>query len=319
MCFEPTCRPKFYISAYRNPVTTIIMNRSTAGRLIRAFHSTARARHGTAGSTSASEEEMKHFKQLAATWWDTNGPQRILHKMNLLRMDFMNENLKVLQQNTSQSAVKPAGVSLDILPDSDPRKTNAIQLTDKKRVLDIGCGGGILAEHMARLPWTSSVDGIDMSPDVLQVAVEHAKKDASLTKKLNYRRIALEDLPRDEKFDIVTMYEVLEHITYPAEFMKHALSKVNPGGWVFLSTINRTPISWFTTIFVAEHLMRLVPPGTHTYSKYINEEEIRDFFATQKDWEFVDSKGCMYVPGCGWVWTPNERMGNYMMAFRKKD
>lgn len=266
---------------------------------------------------------MKHFKQLAASWWDTNGPQRILHKMNILRMDFMNENLKSFQQNMQQTGVKPAGVSLDILPKSDPRKGNqeaTAYLPEKKvSVLDIGCGGGILAEHMARLPWTSEVNGIDLSPDVLKVAMEHAKMDVSLEKKLNYRQIALEDLPKDEKYDIVTMYEVLEHITYPAEFLKHALSKVNPGGWVFLSTINRTPISWFTTIFVAEHLMRLVPPGTHTYSKYINEEEIRDFFSKQPDWEFADSKGCMYVPGCGWVWTPNERMGNYMMAFRKKD
>lgn len=290
-------------------------------------------------NTGTTSDELSHFAQLADSWWDVNGPQRILHKMNLLRLDFIFNMLKAnwseIPHSNYQNDKKEfiPGYSFDLLPTPELQKhfSGKVSAHEKQlfntasengpqfEVLDVGCGGGILSECLARLPFTKRVRGIDLSPDVLAVAEAHRKKDPILADKLDYRLAELGSLDKaEEQFDIITLFEVLEHVEYPSEVLSQALDRLRPGGWMFLSTINRTPISYFTTIFVGEHLLNIVPKGTHTLSKYINESELREWFNARDDCDVISSEGCLYIPAYGWKFTGSKSIGNYFMAIRKK-
>ncbi|MCJ1381318.1 Hexaprenyldihydroxybenzoate methyltransferase, mitochondrial [Xylographa soralifera] len=251
-------------------------------------------------ASSVNPTEVSHFNALASTWWDPRGPSRLLHLMNPLRHDFITSCL------ASQRSPAPS---------------------HKLRYLDLGCGGGIFAESAARLGNTASVTGVDPSAEVLRVAQEHARQDPILYQsgRLQYLNKSIEDLsvPQnvEEQFDVLTLFEVIEHINQPAPFLQSCLPFVKPGGWLVLSTIARTWTSWFTTKFVAEEVVRLVPRGTHEWSKYVNEIEMRQFFQAQKDWASegaVRAMGCMYVPGLGWrMVSGGEHWGNYFFGVRK--
>jgi len=193
-----------------------------------------------------------------------------------------------------------------------------------QRYLDIGCGGGIFAETAARLPSTATVLAIDPSPQVLAVAREHARRDPLLhnTGRLNYVNTSIEKLPlprsSDEQVDVLTLFEVLEHIDSPSAFLERCLPHVKLGGWIVGSTIARTWTSWLLTKVVAEDVMRIVPPGTHDWSKYLNEEELKRWFQGRSGWEGWTSNGCVYLPGIGWKMIPGgERVGNYFFGVRK--
>ncbi|CUM65201.1 uncharacterized protein PRCAT00002830001 [Priceomyces carsonii] len=289
------------------------------------------------GATSASADEMSHFNALASSWWDVNGPQRILHKMNLLRMDFIHDNIKNYIPLNDPSVPPEEQVyvppyNLDLLPstiknrileDQEIRREEYLE-ENKLKVLDVGCGGGILSECMARLSFVDTVKGIDLSTDVIEAAKVHQQKDPLLNKdngKLSYEITAIEDLPLEDKFDVITMFELLEHVEYPSKVLTEGLERLNEGGWLFLSTINRDPISWFTTIFMGEHVLRIVPVGTHTLEKYIDHDEIKQWIeedsAMLSKYEVLDSRGCIYVPAYGWTFTCNAKTGNYFMAIRK--
>lgn len=309
------------------------ITRNLGLRAIRNIHSTSICRHDLVKLTSASADEMSHFNALASSWWDVNGPQRILHKMNLIRMDYINEMVKghiKLNENAvsedDQVYIPPYSVDLlpkpirsQIIKEQDARRDELLQQR-KFKALDVGCGGGILAESLARLKYISSVKGIDLSSDVLEAAKAHKKLDPMLSKKLQYELSAIEDLPRDETFDVITVFEMLEHVQYPSKVLSEVFDRVNVGGWVILSTINRDPISWFTTIFMGEHLLRIVPVGTHTLEKYIDELEIRQWVENSEykdQFQVVNSRGCVYIPACGWKFTSNANIGNYFMAIQR--
>ncbi|VEU20013.1 DEKNAAC100260 [Brettanomyces naardenensis] len=298
----------------------------------RLFHSSAKTLN-RADLTDINPSEKSHFKGLAATWWDETGSQRILHKMNLLRMDFINDTIKsqlklnqgvmdpedrIFIPGWNYHNVLPEAISNDIQKEIDGatrQKLSEVQL----KCLDIGCGGGILSESLARLPIVESVKGIDMTPEVIKVANEHKELDPCLEGKLSYEIVSLDRIADDEKYDMITMMELLEHVDYPATVMKQALSHLNPGGYLFVSTINRDLVSWFTTIFMGEYVLGIVPIGTHTYLKYIKESELKEYLDEFKnDFEVVDSKGCAYFPAVGWFYTGINDMGNYMMAIRRK-
>lgn len=299
--------------------------------LRRCLHHSKILYHDAKKFTSTSESEMSHFNALASSWWDVNGPQRILHKMNLLRMDFIHEtimnNLK-LNENTDDEVYIPP-FSMDLLPkpirdtiNADLEGRREEILSDVKyKVLDVGCGGGILSESMARLSFVEKVQGIDLSTDVLEAAKLHKQKDPILEDKLSYNLMAIEDIPKDEKFDIVTMFEVLEHVDYPSRVLLEGLNRLEVGGWLFLSTINRDFVSWFTTIFMGEHLLRIVPVGTHTLEKYINQTEIKEWVeqdeSRKASYKVVDTKGCIYLPAYGWKFTSCPDIGNYFMAIQR--
>lgn len=304
----------------------------------RAFSVSARVAHQIPGSTTgATSDELAHFAELADSWWDVEGPQRILHKMNLLRVDFIQSMLKnnwtTMPNNNHKAAESDAstfvpGYSTDLLPSQElkAKVSKTIEAHEEKlfngpqfEVLDVGCGGGIVAECLARQSFTKRVRGIDLSPDVLAVAEKHRKTDPVLVKKLDYRLIELGKLKENnEKYDIITMFEMLEHVPYPSEVLKEALDILKPGGLLFMSTINRTPVSYFTTIFMGEDVLKVVPKGTHTYSKYINESELREWFENRDDCDVLSSEGCLYIPAYGWKMTGPVQMGNYLMAVRKK-
>ena len=188
--------------------------------------------------------------------------------------------------------------------------------------LDIGCGGGIFAESAARLPNTTNVTAVDPTPAVLAVARAHAKKDPSLRAKLDYKLSSIEDLPVPQKdadcYDVVSLFEVIEHIDEPGPFLERVRPFVKPGGWLVMSTIARTWMSWFTTNLVAEDILRIVPPGTHDWNKYINEEELRNFFVAG-GWASPRVMGVVYVPGMGWREVRgSEKVGNYFFAVRRE-
>ena len=219
--------------------------------------------------------------------------------------------------------------SMDLLPkpirdtiNADLEGRREEILSDVKyKVLDVGCGGGILSESMARLSFVEKVQGIDLSTDVLEAAKLHKQKDPILEDKLSYNLMAIEDIPKDEKFDIVTMFEVLEHVDYPSRVLLEGLNRLEVGGWLFLSTINRDFVSWFTTIFMGEHLLRIVPVGTHTLEKYINQTEIKEWVeqdeSRKASYKVVDTKGCVYLPAYGWKFTSCPDIGNYFMAIQR--
>lgn len=280
--------------------------------------------------TAASADEMSHFNALASSWWDVDGPQRILHKMNLLRMDYINEMVRSHVKLNAHAAdddevyIPPFGVDLlpravqkNILAEQEARRDELLA-ERPLRALDVGCGGGILSESLARLSYVDSVTGIDLSADVLEAARVHLANDPLLAGKLTYELRAVEDVAGE--YDIVTVFEMLEHVQYPAQVLSEVLDRVAVGGWVFLSTINRDPVSWFTTIFMGEHVLGVVPVGTHTLSKYINEAEIRGWLAQSAyhdRFRVADSRGCYYLPACGWQFSRHAQVGNYFMAIQR--
>lgn len=268
---------------------------------------------------------MAHFAQLANSWWDPQGPQRILHKMNLMRMDFITETMEKYGKGVP-------GYSLELLP----KEFHPVTQRREMDVLDIGCGGGLLSESLARVPFVKSVLGIDVTPEVIDVAQDHKKADLILAKKLQYELANMESFdPKQRQFDVVTMFEVLEHLDSPSQGLERALSLVKPGGWMFLSTINRTMASYLSTIFLGEFVLRVVPKGTHTWSKYINESELRSYMNEnhRANWQIARLQGCVYLPTQGWLrfdpmsTQPHLKLlncfigqdkGNYIMALRRK-
>lgn len=240
--------------------------------------------------------EVAHFNALAAEWWDPHGSSRILHLMNPLRHDFIR--------------------------DCRASEPDAAQPARKLRYLDVGCGGGIFAESAARLPTTESVTAVDPTPEVLKVARLHAAKDPSLAPKLQYVSGSIETLPlpatAEGKYDVVSLFEVVEHVDKPSAFLDRCGEFVRPGGWLVMSTIARTWTSWFTTNFMAEDVLGIVPKGTHSWDKYINEEELRNYFARKQGWSHPRVMGVVYVPGLGWKKVAgSEKVGNYFFAVRK--
>ena len=244
-------------------------------------------------NSSVNPDEVSHFDALASDWWDPHGSSRLLHLMNPLRHDFINSCL------SSQPEPRPSSLSY----------------------LDIGCGGGIFAESAARLPSTRTVTAIDPTPGVLAVAKAHARKDPALAAKLAYRQTSIEGLPLpptpNQGHDVVSIFEVVEHVDYPSEFLDKVRPFVRPGGWLVMSTIARTWMSWFTTNFMAEDVLRIVPKGTHDWNKYINEDELRRYFV-DKGWNSPRVMGVVYVPGVGWREVQgSEKVGNYFFGVRR--
>ncbi|RMZ91459.1 hypothetical protein DV736_g1293, partial [Chaetothyriales sp. CBS 134916] len=202
--------------------------------------------------------------------------------------------------------------------------------------LDIGCGGGIFSCSAALLPRTQSVTGIDPTGECINAALAHARTDPALRPpsqggKLRFLHTAIEDLAShypDGLFplvDIVTIFEVVEHVTSPASFLRSAATHLKPGGWLIGSTISRHPLSYLTTKLLGEApVIGFVPRGTHDWEKYINPDELREYFETDSDekghWENFQVQGVVYVPGLGWKKvTGSERVGNYFFGVQKVD
>ena len=193
-------------------------------------------------------EEIRRFDTLAKDWWDPDGPSAMLFRLNPTRLSFIMQNL--IQAMGSQT--------------SGPEALAGI------RLLDVGCGGGILSEPMARVG--AMVTGIDASAENIKAAQEHARQ---MDLKINYQCQTLEELyATGKKFEVVTAMEILEHVADKTIFLEKLSLVLKPGGSLFLSTFNKTLKSYAAAILGAEHLLRLLPRGTHQWKKFSPPSEI---------------------------------------------
>ncbi len=190
--------------------------------------------------TNADPIELEKFSQLAHRWWDPNSEFKPLHDINPLRLGYINR----------------------VVP------------LEGKTVLDVGCGGGILAESMAGLG--AAVTGIDLGDKPLQVAKLHLLESG---KKVEYRKIAVEDLAAEQPghYDVVTCMEMLEHVPDPASTVRACAQLVKPGGHVFFSTLNRNAKSYLFAVIGAEYVLKMLPRGTHDYAKFIKPSELAHY------------------------------------------
>lgn len=203
-------------------------------------------------------EEIARFDQVAAHWWDPEGDFRALHDINPLRAAYVDE--------------RTCGVA-------------------GKRLLDIGCGGGLMAEAMAHRG--AEVLGLDRSEVAIEVARQHAQ--ASGLDTVTYQLTSVEDLDEPEGFDIITCLEMLEHVPDPDAIIRAAATLVRPGGHLIVSTINRNPKAFATAILGAEYVLGLVPKGTHEYAKLIRPSEMAHW-ARSAGFALADERGIAYNP-----------------------
>ncbi|RDX42719.1 ubiquinone biosynthesis O-methyltransferase [Lentinus brumalis] len=249
----------------------------------------ADARNAT---SSVNSDEIAHFSRLSQLWWDERGEFGLLHKMNPVRMEFVRQKVLEMQRE-------------DGLEDA-----NEARPLEGLDVLDVGCGGGLLCESLTRLGGNTL--GIDASGSNIAIASLHAAADPALSSQspqkrsgtLSYQHTSAEDLlaTRGPKsFDVVCSMEVIEHVDNPRTFLSNCAQLVKPGGHLFLSTIARTPLSYFLTIFAAEQALRLVTPGTHTWSKYINPEEMTDFFLQSDSIPATSEDAARQVSSRPWI------------------
>jgi 2-polyprenyl-6-hydroxyphenyl methylase / 3-demethylubiquinone-9 3-methyltransferase len=183
----------------------------------------------------------------------------------------------------------------------------------EKKVLDVGCGAGLLSEAMAKV--SADVTGIDLSQAAIQVAKQHAEKKRVL---VNYQCIAIEDLAETQpaSFDVITCLEMLEHVPDPAAIIKHCATLLKPAGKLFISTINRNLKSYLGAIVAAEYLLKLLPSGTHEYAKFIRPSEL-NAWATRAHLKLADIIGVTYRPLSSQFTLSKDVSINYMGYYEK--
>lgn len=224
--------------------------------------------------------EIHKFEELAARWWDPAGEFKPLHDINPLRVDYIRQRAPL------------AGC----------------------RVLDVGCGGGILSEALAQLG--AEVTGIDMGEAPLSVARLHRHESGV---EVDYRRVTAEQLAEEqpEQYDVVTCLEMLEHVPDPASTIAACARLVKPGGNVFFSTINRNPKSYLFAVIGAEYVLRMLPKGTHEYRKFIRPSEL-EAWARGADLTIRDLTGMSYNPLTGRYNLGRDVDVNYLAWFERR-
>jgi len=224
--------------------------------------------------------ELAKFSELAHRWWDPDSEFRPLHQINPLRLDWI----------------------------------NGFSQLNGKRVLDVGCGGGILADSMARKG--ADVLGIDLASKALRVAQLHALEAG--TPNIRYQEISVEALAQEQPagFDVVTCMEMLEHVPDPASVVRACSQLVKPGGWVFFSTINRNAKAFMLAIVGAEYVLNMLPRGTHEYAKMIRPSELAASCRSAQ-LDVLHTKGLEYNPLTKRYWLSEDTSVNYLFATRR--
>ena len=225
------------------------------------------------------QEEVQKFSELAEKWWDKSGDFKPLHVINPLRANYI---------------------------------ASKVDLTGKK-ILDVGCGGGILAEALSDAG--AIVTGIDAAGPGIEIAKLHAQDN---NKSINYMESTAEDLlnSSEEKFDIVTCLEVLEHVPDPELLVRTCINLLKSEGDLFLSTINKNPRSWITAIVGAEYIFNILPKGTHEFNKFIKPSSLGSFIRRGSA-ELIESKGMFYNPITHKAHLNNDLGVNYLMYAKK--
>jgi len=231
-------------------------------------------------NVNADPAELAKFSELAHRWWDLESEFRPLHEINPLRLEWIDSIAPLVGRQS----------------------------------LDVGCGGGILADAMARKGAT--VLGIDLAGKALKVAQLHALEAA--TKGVKYREVSVETLASEQpgSFDVVTCMEMLEHVPQPASVVKACADLVKPGGWVFFSTIHRNPKSFLFAIIGAEYVLGMLPRGTHEYRKFIRPAELAAY-CRAAGLDLRHTRGLQYNPLTRRYWLSDDTSVNYMFALRK--
>ena len=226
-----------------------------------------------------SQAELDKFNELAHRWWDPQGPQKALHALNPARLGYVAERI----------ALRGA------------------------RVLDVGCGGGLLSEALAGEG--AEVTALDLAPDLLKIARLHGLESG---RKVDYRQVPVEALAAEmpASFDAITCMEMLEHVPEPASVLRACATLLKPGGRLFLSTLNRTPAAFALAIVGAEYVARLLPKGTHRYQDFIRPSELAAWLR-DAGLQLEDVSGLVYEP-----WRNAARIGrrtdvNYLACARK--
>jgi 2-polyprenyl-6-hydroxyphenyl methylase/3-demethylubiquinone-9 3-methyltransferase len=231
---------------------------------------------------NADPQELAKFSELAHRWWDPDSEFKPLHRLNPVRLEWIERTVEGLQG---------------------------------KQILDVGCGGGILAEAIARRG-AARVQGIDLAVKPLRVAQLHALEAG--VDNIEYREVAAEALAAEQpgQYDVVTCMEMLEHVPDPASVVRACGRLVKPGGWVFFSTINRNPKSFLFAIVGAEHVLRLLPKGTHEYAKFIRPSELA---ASCRDagLALMHTRGMEYNPLTERFRLSGDTSVNYLLACRR--
>jgi len=232
--------------------------------------------------TNISPEEISKFERDAHLWWDPEGPYRTLHQVNPLRLRFIEEVAGPLEG---------------------------------KRVVDVGCGGGILSEALARRG-AREVLGIDLASSLLEVAELHALDQG--VENVRYRKVAVEVLAEEqpEAFHIATCMEMLEHVPRPQKVVEACAHLVKPDGFVFFSTLNRTLRAYLGAILAAEYLLGLIPKGTHQFERFIKPSELVAW-ARPVGLRPVVIRGIGYNPLTRRLFLTDDISINYMVAFKK--
>ena len=229
---------------------------------------------------NADPAELAKFSDLAHRWWDPESEFRPLHQINPLRLGWI----------------------------------DGLASLEGKAVLDVGCGGGILSDSMARKG--AQVTGIDLSTKALKVAQLHALEAG--TANVRYREVSAEAMAAElpGQFDVVTCMEMLEHVPDPSSVVRACSQLVKPGGWVFFSTLNRNPKSFLFAIIGAEYVLQLLPKGTHEYAKMIRPSELAGF-CREAGLELVQTRGMEYNPLTRRYWLSADTSVNYLFAARR--
>ncbi len=232
-------------------------------------------------NSNVSEHEVAKFSALASRWWDPDGPQRPLHELNPVRLDYVRRH----------------------------------QRLQGSRVLDIGCGGGLLTEALAAEGVTAT--GIDLSEKLIDVARLHLLESG---RTVEYRLVSAEQmaLERPQAFDAVTCMEMLEHVPDPHAILQACFELLKPGGRVFLSTLNRTPKAFGLAILGAEYFAQLLPKGTHDYRSFIKPSELAASLR-EIGFELLDVSGLAYNPLSRKAVLGTDTSVNYLMMAAKPD
>ena len=225
------------------------------------------------------DQEIKKFSDIAEDWWNEDGDFKPLHIINPLRANYIKSKTKL----------------------------------EGKKVLDVGCGGGLLSEALH--DFGADVTGIDAAGPGIEVAKIHAKND---NKNIKYFEITAEELNLKESgsFDIVTCLEVLEHVPDPKSLVATCIDLLKPGGALFLSTINKNPRSWITAIVGAEYIFNLLPKGTHEFDKFIKPSVLAKY-VREANAELIETKGMFYNPLTHKANLNNDLGVNYLMYAKK--
>ena len=240
-------------------------------------------------TSTINKEEIQKFSKLADEWWDVNGKFKPLHMFNPIRIEYITDNIK-----------KHFKIG--------DNKTNFL---NGLNILDIGCGGGLISEPMARLG--GDITGIDASGKNIKVAKIHSKKNKL---KINYLNRSPEQLEDIEKFDVILNLEIVEHVDNVNLYIKSCHKLLKKDGLMFTATLNRSLISYFKAIIGAEYILRWLPIGTHDWNKFLKPEELEKLLQYEK-FSTVDVKGLEFNPISN-KWKQSDNLSvNYIITSSK--